>query len=96
LPPLVNPTLAKYMYVRIAERTLHWVKLIDEGVCIDEPSKWTTRELRQIHTADPGSRDGRKVAPVTTLYSTRVNRHDFLPIVTGSAVGMYLAQKLLG
>ena len=31
---------------------------------IDEPAKWKTRELRQIHTADPIGMDLQTVVPV--------------------------------
>ena len=40
---------------------------IDEGVVytyVDEPAKWKTRILCQIHTAGPADRYGQKVAPV--------------------------------
>ena len=59
---------------------------------IDEPSKWKTRELHQIHTADPVG-VGRKSRQYTILTSV-VNWHDFLSISTGSAVCMYLGQYI--
>ena len=53
---------------------------------IDEPAEWTTRELRQIHTADPVGM-GRKSSQCTIFkYVGIVYRHNFLPIPNGSAV----------
>ena len=59
---------------------------------IDEPEKWKTRELRQIHTYSSSNRQEQKVTPVHYISVYVVHRHDFLSIATASAVCSYLAQ----
>ena len=52
--------------------------------CKEYDTEWTTRELRQMQTADPVGMWTE--SPASTLYSTIVNRHNLLSIPTGSAV----------
>ena len=52
---------------------------------VDEDTKWKTRILRRIHSADPVA-VVRKSCLYSTLYWNIVLWHDFLPIPTGSAV----------
>ncbi len=64
----------------LSEKTsLDWQGHVDVGVVyIDEPAEWTTRELRQMQTADPVGM-GRKSRQYT-LYSSKGYRHDILSI----------------